>query len=202
MTIQRDTLSRNAAADSFATQLGASPLLVFLTAAPPAATTDADTGSVVATLTLPSTPFAAASAGTLAKTGTWSGTVSLAGTGHVIRGYRLKTAGGVTKEQGTAGTPVTMATTSATAANGNVITVASTSGLAAGRTVSGTGVPTGAKIAAVLTGTTVLIDRTSTAGIASGADVTFGWDANLDGDTVNFGQSINVGTFERGEPDA
>lgn len=201
MTIQRDTASRTAAAQSFATELGASPNLIFYTSAPPTLITDADAGSVVATLALPASPFAAASAGALSKAGTWSGSVSLAGTGIVIRGYRLKTSGGATKEQGLAGTPVVKATTALTAANGNVITVASTTGLTAGRTVSGTGVPTGAKVAVVPNSTTVVIDLPSTAGIANGANITFGYDLDLDNDTVNNGQTITVGTFTRTEPD-
>lgn len=62
---------RNARADAVETAIGASAVLKIRTGAPPAAITDADSGSVLATLNLPADWLAGASGGTKAKSGTW-----------------------------------------------------------------------------------------------------------------------------------
>lgn len=62
---------RNAELDAIETAIGVSAVLKIRTGAPPTNITDADTGTVLATLTLPSDWMAAAAAGAKAKSGTW-----------------------------------------------------------------------------------------------------------------------------------
>jgi hypothetical protein len=73
----------------------------FFTGAQPAATTDADSGTLLVELSLPADWAAAAAAGQKDKQGTWNGTVIAAGTvGH----YRVyDTAGTTCHEQGSVG---------------------------------------------------------------------------------------------------
>ena len=75
----------------------ASSLLQIRTGAP-AGPNSAAGGSLLAEITLPATPFAAASAKTKAKSGTWS--VAASGTGTAAH-FRLKNAGDTEREEGT-----------------------------------------------------------------------------------------------------
>jgi hypothetical protein len=100
MAIQLAVSTRNARLDAIETDLGTSPTLEIRTGAAPADCATADSGSVLATLTLPSDFMAAAASGAKAKSGTWSATAS--GTGTAAH-FRMKTSGGVCKLQGTVG---------------------------------------------------------------------------------------------------
>lgn len=71
MAIQLSTTVRNARLDQIETTIGTSPVLEIRTGAQPANCAAASTGTVLATLTLPSDWMAAASAGAKAKSGTW-----------------------------------------------------------------------------------------------------------------------------------
>lgn len=97
MAMQFSVAARNAALDALETAIGASPTLEIRTGAAPANVTDADTGTVLATLALPADWMAAAAAGSKAKAGTWQDLAADAtGTaGH----FRLK-AGATTHIQG------------------------------------------------------------------------------------------------------
>lgn len=93
---QFSTAVRNAMLDAIETTTGASPLLKIRTGAAPALPSDADSGAVLVSITLPVDWLAAASGGTAAKSGTWSGTCITAGTaGH----YRIYDSTGVTCHQ-------------------------------------------------------------------------------------------------------
>lgn len=72
MTLQYSVAVRNAQLDAFETAIGASAVLKIRTGAPPADCATADSGTVLATMTLPSDWMAAASSGSKAKSGTWS----------------------------------------------------------------------------------------------------------------------------------
>jgi hypothetical protein len=74
MAIQYSVGARNARLDSLETTIGTSPVLRIRTGAPPANCAAARTGTVLATLTLPSDWMAAASGGVKAKSGTWQDT--------------------------------------------------------------------------------------------------------------------------------
>ncbi len=71
MALQLSDAVRNARLDAIETAIGASPVMKIRTGAPPANVAAADSGTVLATLTLPSDWMAAASGGTKAKSGTW-----------------------------------------------------------------------------------------------------------------------------------
>ncbi|API58870.1 hypothetical protein BSL82_05715 [Tardibacter chloracetimidivorans] len=62
---------RNARLDAFESAIGADAILKIRTGAAPASCAAADSGTVLATLNLPSDWMAAASGGTKAKSGTW-----------------------------------------------------------------------------------------------------------------------------------
>jgi hypothetical protein len=100
MAIKLSVAVRNARLDSLETAIGTTAVLKIRTGAPPTNITDADSGTVLATLTLPSDWMAAASAGSKAKSGTWQDTAAdAAGTaGH----FRIYASDGTTQHlQGT-----------------------------------------------------------------------------------------------------
>jgi len=98
MTKQFAAAVRNAALDAIETVIGTTPILKLRTGAAPANADAADTGTVLASITLPSDWMSNAASGVKSLLGTWSGTASAAGTvGH----YRLYKADGTTiMEQG------------------------------------------------------------------------------------------------------
>lgn len=71
MAIQFSATVRNARLDAIETAIGTSAVLKIRTGAAPANVATADSGTVLATLTLPSDWMAAASGGAKAKAGTW-----------------------------------------------------------------------------------------------------------------------------------
>jgi hypothetical protein len=71
MALQISTSARNGMLDAIETAAGASAILKIRTGAQPADCGTADSGTVLATLNLPSDWMAAASGGTKAKSGTW-----------------------------------------------------------------------------------------------------------------------------------
>lgn len=71
MAIQLSATVRNARLDAIESTIGASAVLKIRSGAAPADVATADSGTVLATLTLPSDWMAAASGGTKAKSGTW-----------------------------------------------------------------------------------------------------------------------------------
>ena len=147
----------------------------------------------MATLNLPSDWYGAFASGVGAKTGTWEDlSADAAGTaGH----FRLYATDGTTcHEQGTAGANVVIATSALTAANGNVLTFTATTGVVVGMNISGTGVVAGATVVAV-SGTTVTMSHTSTAGVASAASITFSYDIVLDNAVFAAAQAFTVTAY-------
>ena len=71
MALQFSVAVRNARLDAIETAIGTSAVLKIRTGAPPANVAAADSGTVLATLSLPSDWMAAASSGSKAKSGTW-----------------------------------------------------------------------------------------------------------------------------------
>lgn len=98
MPFQFSVAARNAALDVIETTIGASPTLELRTGAPPATTATADSGTLLATMTLPADWMAAAASGQKTLLGTWQdASADAAGTaGH----FRIK-AGATTHIQGT-----------------------------------------------------------------------------------------------------
>ncbi len=71
MAFQLSMLARNNILDGLETFIGTSAVLKIRTGAPPATCDTADSGTVLATLSLPSDWMAVAANGTKAKSGTW-----------------------------------------------------------------------------------------------------------------------------------
>lgn len=94
MAIQLSTTVRNARLDAIETAIGVSAVLKIRTGAQPANCAAADSGTVLATLTLPSDWMAAAAAGAKALAGTWSD-ASADATGTAAH-YRIYDSGGST----------------------------------------------------------------------------------------------------------
>ena len=70
MAIKMSVAVRNARLDAIETAIGTSAVLKIRTLAPPTSITDADTGTVLATLTLPSDWMNPASGGSMTKSAT------------------------------------------------------------------------------------------------------------------------------------
>lgn len=88
MALQLSTAVRNAMLDAIETAIGTTAVLKIRTGAAPASAAAADSGTVLATLTLPSDWMAAASSGSKAKSGTWEDTsADAAGTAAHYRIY-------------------------------------------------------------------------------------------------------------------
>lgn len=127
MALQYSVTVRNAQLDAFETAIGASAVLKIRSGSVPADCAAADSGTVLATINLPSDWMAAASAGSKAKSGTWEDTSADAtGTaGH----WRLYASDGTTVHA--------QGTITATGGGGDM-TLDNTS-IAAGQTVTVTG---------------------------------------------------------------
>lgn len=74
MAFQFSVAARNAALDAIETTIGTAPTLEIRTGAAPANCAAADSGTVLATMTLPSDWLAAASSGSKTLLGTWQDT--------------------------------------------------------------------------------------------------------------------------------
>lgn len=71
MALQLSITARNARLDAIETTIGTAPILTIRTGSAPADCATANSGTVLATLTLPSDWMANASSGSKAKSGTW-----------------------------------------------------------------------------------------------------------------------------------
>lgn len=94
MALQYSVAIRNAQLDTVESTIGTSAVLKIRTGAPPASCATADSGTVLATMSLPSDWMSAASSGSKALLGTWQDTsADAAGTaGH----FRIYDSGGTT----------------------------------------------------------------------------------------------------------
>ena len=122
MALQFSTTYRNALLDQFETTAGTGAILTIRSGAQPADCATANSGTVLATLTLPSDWMAAASSGSKAKSGTWSdASADASGTiGH----FRIHdSAGTVCHMQGTAGLAGDLVTDASTTTAGQTVTV-------------------------------------------------------------------------------
>jgi len=102
MAVQLSVAVRNARLDAIETNISTSAILKIRTGAQPADCATADSGTVLATLQLPSDWMAAASSGAKAKNGTWQDT-SADDTGTAAH-FRIYDSGGSTCDiQGSVG---------------------------------------------------------------------------------------------------
>lgn len=94
MSIQLSTAVRNARLDAIETTIGTSAIMKIRSGAAPANCAAADSGTVLATLSLPSDWMAAAASGSKAMSGTWQDT-SADATGTAAH-YRIYASDGTT----------------------------------------------------------------------------------------------------------
>jgi hypothetical protein len=100
MAVKMSVAVRNAMLDAIEAAIGTTAVLKIRTGAVPTNIADADSGTVLATLTLPSDWMAAAASGVKAKSGTWSDT-SADDTGTAAH-FRIYASDGTTQHfQGT-----------------------------------------------------------------------------------------------------
>jgi len=93
MAVQLSVAVRNARLDAIETTIGVTPFLDIRSGAQPADCAQADAGTELAHIALPSDWMAAAASGQKAKAGTWQGTGAADGTaGH----FRIKESGDTT----------------------------------------------------------------------------------------------------------
>lgn len=122
MALQQSVAVRNARLDAIETTIGTSAILRIRSGSPPADCATADSGTVLATINLPSDWMAAASGGAKAKSGTWQdASADASGTiGH----FRIYDSGGSTCHlQGTAGLSGDMVTDASSVTAGQSFTV-------------------------------------------------------------------------------
>jgi hypothetical protein len=100
MAVQYSVDVRDARNDALETLLGASPILEIRSGAQPASCAAADSGTLVASMTLPADAMGASSGGVKAKQGTWEDPAADNANAGGAMHYRLKTSGGVCKMQG------------------------------------------------------------------------------------------------------
>lgn len=132
MAVKMAAFVRNAILDSIETSIGTSPVMKIFTGAPPTNPSDADSGTVLATINLPSDWMAAATSGVKVKAGIWqdnsadaSGTAGhfriyqTDGTTVAMQGTVTATGGGgdatINNASITSGQPVTVVTFTMTA---------------------------------------------------------------------------------------
>ncbi len=106
MALQLSVAVRNAQLDAIESTIGTSAILRIRSGSVPATCATADSGTVLATVTLPSDWMAAASAGTKAMSGTWQDT-SADATGTAAHFRIYDSAGTTCHMQGTVGTSAT-----------------------------------------------------------------------------------------------
>jgi hypothetical protein len=88
MAVQLSVAVRNARLDAIESTISTSAVLKIRSGSPPATCATADSGDVLATLTLPADWMAAASSGSKAKSGTWEdSSADMAGTAGHFRIY-------------------------------------------------------------------------------------------------------------------
>lgn len=85
MTVQLSVAVRNAQNDAIETAIGASPYLDIRTGAQPSDCAQADAGTELEHMALPSDFMGASASGVKTKSGTWSGTVDADGTAAHFR---------------------------------------------------------------------------------------------------------------------
>jgi hypothetical protein len=177
MAYQYSVAARNAALDAIETTTGVSPTLELRTGAPPATAATADSGTVVATMALPSDWAAAAAAGAKALAGTWQDLAADASgrVGH----FRIKQ-GATTHIQGLVSDAWQASRAYAVGdqvTNGGNLYRATAAG-----TSAGSGGPSG-------TGASI------TDGGVTWTFVQVGSDISLNNATVNAGQLVNITAF-------
>jgi len=96
MAVQLSTAVRNARLDAIESTIGTSAIMKIRSGGQPATCATADSGTVLATLTLPSDWLAGAASGVKAKAGTWEDTSADAGSPTDAGHFRIYASDGTT----------------------------------------------------------------------------------------------------------
>ena len=190
MTIQYSVTHRTNNATQTATDVGVNAVIKIFTGAAPANCGVADTGTLLAQFAGNATQFGTGAAGVLTVSAVAPTTGAAAGTAGYFRVYPNAATTTNAVIQGTCFQTTPLTTNALTAANSNVLNFAATTGVVVGMAISGTGIPAGAVVIST-TGTTVTMDRVSTAGVASSAAITFGGDMSLTNTSIALSQTVN-----------
>ena len=196
--IQLSVEVRNAILDQIETTIGVDPVLEIRTGPPPASTASVATGTILASMTLPTNWMANAASGQKLLSGTWQdGSADANGTaGH----FRIRQ-GALCHMHGSVGVDLPLTTTVTAAANTNVLTFTSTTGVNLGDLVTGTGIPAGTFVSS-FTSTTVNLSDAATLAVTSGTAITFSGDMSINTLTVVAGQQVSVTQFTLVAPNA
>lgn len=177
MAFQFSTTARNASLDAIETHIGVSPTLEIRTGAPPANAGAADTGTVLASMALPSDFMAAAAGGSKGIAGTWQDLAADA-TGRAGH-FRIKQ-GATCHIQGLCSDPWQASRAYAVGdqvTNGGNLYRVTTAG-----TSAGSGGPTG-------TGASIVDGGVTWTFVQAGADIA------LDNASLNSGQQVTISAF-------
>jgi hypothetical protein len=153
------------------TAVGASPFLQLRSGPEEASTAATATGTLIAEIPLPASPFTTPSGGIIEKSGSWS--VNSAATGVIGHGRILDNAKTTCLFVGSVSQAVAYTLTATAAAATNVLTVADTSGAFVGSGVAGRGIAAGTTVVA-LTTTTITISQVVTASLTTSDFVVVG----------------------------
>jgi hypothetical protein len=192
MAVQLGTGVRNARLDAIETSIGTGAILTMRTGSPPANCAAANSGTVLATLTLPSDWMGGAGSGVKSLLGTWQDT-SADNTGTAAH-YRIHDSGGtVCGVQGTVGPTGGTALTCATTANNTSITAPANS-LPNGINVSGTGILAGTYVVSG-GGTTTLVLSLAPTLTNGSVSLTFTGDMTVDNPAFVATQGFTITAF-------
>lgn len=202
MVLNGQTPSAGTGSGGAITGTATQPKFQLWSGAMPSTTAGSPAGAKLVEFNMPADWANAASSGQKTLNGSWTGTgLAAASTGTTATFYRLVDSGGTCHEQGSVFMAVALSTSALTAVNGNVLTFSSTTGVQVGMNASGTGIVAGSTVLAV-TSTTVTLSLASTAGVSSGAAITFNGDVTLDNTNVAQNQTVTVASKTYTGPNA
>lgn len=194
MALQYSLTHRTNAMTQLNTDIGASAVIKVFTGAAPANCGTADSGTTLVTFAGNAGGFGSVAAQALTASAVASAVAANAGTAGYYRIYPTAATTTNAVAQGLCFMSSTINTSAVTAANGNVLTFAAVSGISVGQTVSGTGILPNTYVIAV-TGTTVTLSLSSTAGVGSGVTITFAGDVTLTNTSITAGQTVNFASM-------
>lgn len=186
MAVQYSVAARTSQMSQLATTIGVNAQIIIYSGAIPANVGTAPTGTLLVQFAGNAAQFGTAASGVLTASAVAGVNAAAAGTAGY---FRINTSGGTAVAQGTVFASTVLATSSTTAANGNVLTFAAPPAVAVGQTISGAGVPPNTLVSSV-SGNTVLMNQISTAGVASAANITFAGDIVVSNTNFAAGQAV------------
>ena len=194
--LQYSTAERTAQLNTLVTDVGINAQIIGYSGAMPANVAAAPTGTLLVQFAGNAAQFGTVASGVMTASAVANAIAAATGT---LGYFRVNTSAGTAIYQAAAFASVPLTTNALTAANGNVLNFASTTGVVVGMNVSGTGVVPFTTVVAV-TGTTVTLSTTTTAGVANATAITFNGDFTCNPTGVTSGQTCTFGshTLTRG----